>query len=192
MRQDRKRLLDEIGFVWKVEAPHSTNDKVWHQQYEKLVEFERKSGHCRVPYEHEQDKSLGTWVSKQWTFHKKNKMRPDRKDLLDKIGFAWKYITLAARASTTDVRGLVIVSFHTFVRQISMFLTLVMFPLICMCRIRIRKRSPGPAVWVSSQTKHHPKNRNQHKATLEIIFQLPTEREQVPALPKPDKWPLVL
>jgi hypothetical protein len=35
-------------------------------------------------------------------------MRQDRKELLDKIGFTWKRVTLAARASTTDVRGLLI------------------------------------------------------------------------------------
>jgi hypothetical protein len=150
-----------------------------------LFEFKRKSGHCMVPGAYEQDKSLGQWVNTQRRNHNKNTMRPDRKELLDKIGFAWKYITLAARASTTDVRGLVIVSFHTFVRQISMFLTLVMFPLICMCRIRIRKRSPGPAVWVS-QTIHHQKKRNHNKATLEINILLPVESDEVAALPKPD------
>jgi hypothetical protein len=182
MRPDREGLLDEIGFAWKAEGATNTNDKLWLEQYEKLVEFKRKTGHCLVPRRYEQDKSLGTWVSKQWTFHKKNKMRPDRKDLLDKIGFAWKYITLAARSSANDVRGLVTglvwpehVSHST--SSCSAYL----------CRIRSRKRSPGPAVWVSSQTKHHPKNRNQHKTTLVIIVQLPTERDQVPALPKPDK-----
>jgi hypothetical protein len=30
---DRKRILDEIGFVWKV----NDDDTLWHQQYEKLV-----------------------------------------------------------------------------------------------------------------------------------------------------------
>jgi hypothetical protein len=34
-RLDRKGLLDEI-------------DKLWHQQYEQLVEFRRKNGHCMV------------------------------------------------------------------------------------------------------------------------------------------------
>jgi hypothetical protein len=53
---------------------------------------------------YEQDKSLGRWVHQQRTDHNKNKIRQDRKRLLDEIGFAWKADTLAARASTTDVR----------------------------------------------------------------------------------------
>jgi hypothetical protein len=55
-----------------------------------------------VSREYGQDKSLGLWVMHQRTNHAKNKMRPDRKELLDQIGFAWKKAaTLAARSSTT-------------------------------------------------------------------------------------------
>jgi hypothetical protein len=92
MRLERKRLLDEIGFVWKVEGDRNIdiNDKVWHQQYEKLVEFKRTNGHCRVPNRYDRDKSLGTWVSEQRKNHNNNKMRPDREKLLDEIGFVWK------------------------------------------------------------------------------------------------------
>jgi hypothetical protein len=104
IRLDRKERLDEIGFAWN----NPQNNKLWHRQYEKLVQLKRKSGHCMVPQSYEHDKSLGQWVKTQQRSHNKNKMRPDRKDLLDKIGFAWKYIILAARASTTDVSGLVI------------------------------------------------------------------------------------
>ncbi len=61
MRQDPKELLDEIGFVWKAEGPHhSIDNKRWHQQCEKLVDFKRKNDHCLVPQRCEQDKSL--WV----------------------------------------------------------------------------------------------------------------------------------
>jgi hypothetical protein len=88
MRPDRKRLLDEIGFAWKEKGK-----KIWHQQYEKLVEFKRKNGHCMMPqrsYE-QQKKSLGRWVDNQRSEHKNNKIRLDRKGLLDEIGFAWKF-----------------------------------------------------------------------------------------------------
>jgi hypothetical protein len=104
LRLDRKKILDEIGFVWKVDD----DDKLWHQQCEKLVEFQRKKGHCMVPHKYEQDKSLGQWVDKQRRNHVKNKMRLDRKSLLDEIGFVWKVVADRARASTTDVRVLVI------------------------------------------------------------------------------------
>jgi nitrate reductase assembly molybdenum cofactor insertion protein NarJ len=64
-------------------------DKKWNMQYEKLVEFKRKKGHCIVPYMYKEDKSLGQWVLTQRRAHTKSKLRPDRKELLDKIGFAW-------------------------------------------------------------------------------------------------------
>jgi hypothetical protein len=189
IRIDRKIILDEIGFTWKDEgAQHNYDDKLWHHQYEKLVDFKRINGSCNVPRNYDEDKSLGTWVSHQRHFRNKNKMRPDRKDLLDEIGFAWKHYTLAACSSPNDVRGPVTGSFwpdHVSHSSYSCSAYL--------CRIRSRKRSPGPAVWVPSQTKHDPpKDRNHNKATLEIIVQFPTERDhQVPALPKQDEWPLV-
>jgi uncharacterized protein YbgA (DUF1722 family) len=85
IRLDRKDLLDDIGFVWRVE-----NDALWQQQYEKMVEFKRNNGHCLVPNKYKEDKSLGNWVSQQRQFHKRNKLPLKRKDLLDEIGFVWK------------------------------------------------------------------------------------------------------
>jgi uncharacterized protein YbgA (DUF1722 family) len=117
IRLDRKDLLDEIGFVWKapgVIANYKNNERNWHQQYEKLVEFKRKNGNCLVPQKYQEDASLGHWVGKQRQAHVNNNMRQDRKGLLDEIGFVWKAETgAAARSSTTNVSGLVIASFIT-------------------------------------------------------------------------------
>jgi hypothetical protein len=119
MRQDRMEVLDKIGFVWKadnilarVAAGRAKGDeKRWLQQYKKLVELKRNNGHCVVPFNYEQDKSLGRWFHTQRNFHAKNKIRLDRKELLDEIGFVWKASDdIAARRSSTtdDVRYLVI------------------------------------------------------------------------------------
>jgi hypothetical protein len=114
MRQDRRDLLDEVGFAWSVEIAVNRHIKQWRLQYEKLVEFKRKNGHCIVPYSYLQDNSLGNWVAKQREFEKKNIMRQDRKDLLNEVEFVW-----SARRSRTsnDVRCLVIESFRTWVRS---------------------------------------------------------------------------
>jgi uncharacterized protein YbgA (DUF1722 family) len=119
LRLDRKIILDEIGFAWKGEGVHHNyDDKLWSQQHVKLVEFKRKYGHCMVPSKYEQDPSLGKWVTNQRTNHINNNIRRDRKELLDKIGFAWKvYILAASRASTPDVRSRVTGSFHTLHRS---------------------------------------------------------------------------
>jgi hypothetical protein len=64
--------------------------KQWNMKCEKLVEFQRKNGHCMVPFKYEQEKSLGTWVNTQRIRHANNKIRLDRKTILEEIGFAWK------------------------------------------------------------------------------------------------------
>jgi hypothetical protein len=78
MRRDRKSLLDEIEFVWKVDraawkpgmtaARVSSDDKKWQQERKKLVTFEEKSGHCVAPRDNEEDKALGWWVGTQRNF----------------------------------------------------------------------------------------------------------------------------
>jgi hypothetical protein len=138
-----------------------------------------------VPHRYEQDKSLGKWVSKQRNIYKNNKLGLDRQRILEEIGFAWQHCALTARSSTNDVRGRIICIIPRF-GQLCCFSLLFFFA--CLCRIRIRKLSP--AVW-GSQTKQYQKNRNLPKATLETKVHLATESDQVPALSRPDKWPLV-
>jgi hypothetical protein len=98
MPVDRKGLLDEIGFVWRVD-----NDTLWKKQYEKLVEFKQTNVHCLVPQRYQEDVAFGYWVNTQRQFHSNNKLGLDRTGLLDEIGFVWKVDTLAARSSTTKV-----------------------------------------------------------------------------------------
>jgi hypothetical protein len=69
-----------------------------------------------VPFNFEQDKSLGIWVSNQRVRHAKKKMRPARMKLMDELDFFWNADTLGARSSTTDVRSLVIGSFRPWDR----------------------------------------------------------------------------
>jgi hypothetical protein len=109
IRPDRQDLLDEIGFAWKSDGAHKNkaDDGLWHQRYEKLVEFKRMNGNCKVPNKYKQDKSLGTWVTRQRKYHNNDTIRLDRKELLDEIGFVWKAVTGPARSSSaTDVRNL--------------------------------------------------------------------------------------
>jgi hypothetical protein len=119
LRQDRKTILDQIGFAWKADdyRTFKPDDKLWRQQYEKLVEYKRINGNSMVPFRYEKDKSLGNWVRTQRVGHANNKLLPDRKELLDALDFVWKADTHVARASTTNVRGLVIGSFHALLAR---------------------------------------------------------------------------
>jgi hypothetical protein len=108
---DRKRLLGDLGFAWKDDGALTLNqyDKRWHQDYERLVEFKRINYNCKVPYtKNKNDNSLAVWVTTQRARHANKIMLPDRKELLDKIGFGWKVDPLSTRSSTTNVRGLAI------------------------------------------------------------------------------------
>jgi hypothetical protein len=108
LRLDRKRILDAIGFAWEYDGAHTLNqnDKLWQKQYVHLVKFKQKKGHCVVPYKYEQDKSLGMWVSHQRSFHNNNKLRLDRKELLDQIGFAWNARARAVNCSSLEKDGI--------------------------------------------------------------------------------------
>jgi hypothetical protein len=110
LRLDRKDLLNQIGFASKDDSYQTvkqSDDKRWHQQYEKLLHFKRLKGHCQVPRIYQQDKSLGVWVMNQRLRHANHKLLRDRKELLDDIGFVWKADnSFATRASSaTNVRG---------------------------------------------------------------------------------------
>jgi hypothetical protein len=86
IRLDRKGLLDELGFAWRV----GNYTPSWNTQYEKLVEFKRKNGHCLVPRKRcQEDASLAWWVERQRRRHAHNKMQQDQKELLDELEFVW-------------------------------------------------------------------------------------------------------
>jgi uncharacterized protein YbgA (DUF1722 family) len=107
MRPERKDLLDELEYVWRVDTAVN-QDKNWHQQYEKLVEFKRKNGHCIVPRKYEENNSLGNWVDVQRKLHTKNEMRQDRKELLDKVEFFFgdlKSPTTTTRTGTSSMKS---------------------------------------------------------------------------------------
>jgi len=83
---DRRQLLDDIGFVW------SFADKmqaIWNQRFDELVTFKKEHGHCNVSYKYTEYPQLAEWVRTQRTSHKKGRLPDDRIQRLDGIGFAW-------------------------------------------------------------------------------------------------------
>ena len=85
LSQDRIDLLNEIGFVWTLKY----DDDLWLEKYEALKSYKEENGHCNVPVN---TSTLGWWVGHQRVKHKKGRMRQDRIDLLDTLGFAWTII----------------------------------------------------------------------------------------------------
>ena len=96
MTPKRKKMLDDIGFVWDAMG------HTWNIRYEELCEFRRLNGHCVVP---RSNGRLGAWVEKQRIEYKKycsmqddicetdesckTILTEERVKKMDDIGFVW-------------------------------------------------------------------------------------------------------
>jgi len=78
----RMKLLNDVGFVWSIIPNHS-----WGQMYSRLLEFKTKHGHCLVPQDYKEIKTLGRWVKEQRFIKATLSLEQVRK--LDDIGFVW-------------------------------------------------------------------------------------------------------
>ena len=79
--------LETIGFSWETQSDRE--NIAWNGLFDKLLNFKRLNGHTLVPQSYPDDPKLGTWVANQRKLQKKGKVRPDRKEKLDDIGFVW-------------------------------------------------------------------------------------------------------
>ena len=87
--EERKRLLNSIGFSLNA-LPPGTKRVVWEEMYRRLVAYKTVHKDTNVPRRYDVDPQLGNWVSTQR--YRVNKMKGERKQLLNSIGFAWEGI----------------------------------------------------------------------------------------------------
>ncbi len=85
MKKERKTRLDALNFVWDFGDVY---EKQWKDKYQKLIDFKKEHGHCKVPLTHK-DQQLAGWVDRQRTHKTKGKLSEDRIRKLDQIGFIW-------------------------------------------------------------------------------------------------------
>lgn len=95
-QDERKKALDEIYFVWKIEAngtdlESSVNQRQWDEMFDKLVQFKQIHGHCRARGKNTPgcDRVLSMWVGTQLVFHRKETLNPQRCERLNSIGIDW-------------------------------------------------------------------------------------------------------
>jgi Helicase associated domain len=50
--------------------PTRTHGERWEESFRRLVAFQKKHGHCNIPYRYEEDPFLGRWVSLQRSIYK--------------------------------------------------------------------------------------------------------------------------
>jgi superfamily II DNA or RNA helicase len=82
---ERERLLNSIGFSWRVGVSLRTFD----QQIEDLIRYKTLHGNCNVPNEYPDSPSLGSWVGWQRHLKSKGKLSTERIKILEEIGFIW-------------------------------------------------------------------------------------------------------
>ncbi|KAL3804077.1 hypothetical protein HJC23_006468 [Cyclotella cryptica] len=83
---EQKKLLDGIGFVWRRKGG-GINNESWKRWFAELKEFKVEHGHCNVPTT---KTGFGGWVQTQREEYSNNALHPERKKLLNEIGFVWK------------------------------------------------------------------------------------------------------
>ena len=88
LSQERKELLDNLDFVWKVDkadANASHTQAKWDEMFQHLLEFKAEYGHVHVNRGFSKW-GLGNWVSIQRTEGRKGRLDPRRARLLKDVG----------------------------------------------------------------------------------------------------------
>ena len=88
MTDDRRKRLEEIGFVWSARDSEKANepnritrnsyDDQWDGMFERLREYKKKHGSCLVPKRCPEDQKLGTWVDTQRVQYKKMRKKLEK------------------------------------------------------------------------------------------------------------------
>jgi len=91
IKQQRRDKLTSIGFVWKVREGNISSkwEQQWNDNFERLKAYKKEHGDCLPPRRFKSDPQLGNWVLTQRVVHASGKLRKDREEKLNSIGFAW-------------------------------------------------------------------------------------------------------
>ena len=76
---ERARRLKKLGFAFAPDDPR------WNAHFARLVQFQKKHGHCNVP----SGDAFGQWVYKQRKFHRQGRLSGRKVQRLEAIGFDW-------------------------------------------------------------------------------------------------------
>mmetsp|Transcript_16033 Transcript_16033/g.30260 ORF Transcript_16033/g.30260 Transcript_16033/m.30260 type:complete len:299 (+) Transcript_16033:308-1204(+) len=83
----RKSQLEKLGVDWQMQKDRY--DVAWNDMFQRLLSYKEKHGDCDVPLQHDDDPELGVWVANQRKRERLNKLKQDRKELLNSQGFRW-------------------------------------------------------------------------------------------------------
>ena len=98
---EQRHKLNSIGFDWRTQR--EKDDDEWDSLLHRLVEYgEDHFGDYNVPQNYKNDLELGTWVTNQRKIYHRGKMRDDRKEKLNMLGFQWKLRNISKRQDKDD------------------------------------------------------------------------------------------
>jgi len=94
IKDEKEERLNSLGFVWDVDLEDNTSynsmaEQRWDDMFHRLQRYKQEYGDCLVPMLYAEDRSLGDWVKTQRRVYKDNRMKAERKERLESIGFVW-------------------------------------------------------------------------------------------------------
>eukprot|EP00183_Erythrolobus_madagascarensis_P004996 CAMPEP_0185856648 /NCGR_PEP_ID=MMETSP1354-20130828/29106_1 /TAXON_ID=708628 /ORGANISM="Erythrolobus madagascarensis, Strain CCMP3276" /LENGTH=378 /DNA_ID=CAMNT_0028558909 /DNA_START=436 /DNA_END=1572 /DNA_ORIENTATION=- len=95
LSQDRRALLDQIGFVW------DCLEVEWDEKVEQLKAWIYTNRHSRVPFTQGE---LGRWVHTQRQMLRRGKLSKERYQILTRVGFEWNPKALITSITMTPAQ----------------------------------------------------------------------------------------
>ncbi len=81
--EERTERLCSIGFSFDPKSD------LWEEMYQALLNFQKIHGHCRVPFEYDDNPGLSRWVRSQRERFVDGSLSDDRVEKLSKLDFTW-------------------------------------------------------------------------------------------------------
>ena len=103
MKKDRMDKLNEIGFPWSAAIASERTDvltNAWDRNFAMYRDFVEKNGICCTP---KRNSKLCNWFFSQRKMMKFGKMKKDRMDRLNEIGFPWSPLSISQRSNPANL-----------------------------------------------------------------------------------------
>lgn len=84
LSQEKIVKLNALGFEWE-----QSLQAAWDRGYRALLDYKEKYGHCNVPQRWKENTLLANWVRVQRNASAKGKLKEDKINKLNAIGFEW-------------------------------------------------------------------------------------------------------
>jgi hypothetical protein len=86
----RRRQLKNLGICWDKKKSPSRHEKTWDRNFSMVVRLYRKNGNLKIPNKIRSRSNLYCWINTQRLMKKFGRLRPDRQQRLEAMGFPWE------------------------------------------------------------------------------------------------------